>query len=278
MEIRVINLNKAFGSHAVLKDINMVFPDGKRTVIMGDSGCGKTTLLRILMGLETSDSGEIVGAPGNVASAQYEVVGAAPNNAAGAADNFERAQHEVVSAPGNVASAQYEVVGAAGNAARTQHDVVGAPGNAAHTQREATCMPKHISAVFQEDRLMEDFSVISNIAFAAEKSVTTKVILRHLDEVDLRDSAWQCVRELSGGMKRRVAIVRAIVAKKELLLLDEPLKGLDEQTRERVAAYIRRHSDGVTTIMVTHDIDEAPIMDAAVIRMNKPAKSVTMRV
>jgi len=187
MDIRVINLNKAFGSHVVFKDKSMVFADGNRTVVMGDSGCGKTTLLRILMGLEPFDSGEVTG------------------------------------------------------------------------------VPERISAVFQEDRLFEEFSVESNIAFAAEKGITKETMLRHIAEIGLLENAYQSINELSGGMKRRVAIVRALLAKKELLLLDEPLKGLDEQNRDRVASYIKRHSEGVTTILVTHDVDEVPLMDAELV-------------
>jgi NitT/TauT family transport system ATP-binding protein len=183
-DIRVVNLNKAFGPHIVFKNTTMRFSAGKRTVIMGESGCGKTTLLRILMGLEPLDSGEIAG------------------------------------------------------------------------------IPKYISAVFQEDRFLEEFSAVSNIAFAADKGVTKELILRHLAELGLRESALQSVCELSGGMRRRVAIARAMLAKKELLLLDEPFKGLDDRNRDRTAEYIKRHSDGVTAIIVTHDINEVALMDA----------------
>ena len=189
MDVSVVKLNKAFGAHVVLKDVSISFTGGKNTAIMGDSGCGKTTLLRILMGLEAYDSGKIVG------------------------------------------------------------------------------VPEYVSAVFQEDRLLEGFNAVANIAFAADRGVAEKEILSHLDEVGLHESALQSVSEMSGGMRRRVAIVRAVLARKELLLLDEPLKGLDEQTRDKVAAYINRHSSGVTTIMVTHDADEVALMDASLVRM-----------
>jgi NitT/TauT family transport system ATP-binding protein len=72
MDIRVAKLNKAFGPHEVLKDANMLFPGGKRTAVMGDSGCGKTTLLRILMGLEPYDSGEITGMPAYIGAVFQE--------------------------------------------------------------------------------------------------------------------------------------------------------------------------------------------------------------
>jgi len=193
-DVRVAGLWKAFGSNTVLNDINMQFADGTRTVIMGESGCGKTTLLRIIMGVEKLDSGEVSG------------------------------------------------------------------------------VPRSISAVFQENRLFEEFGSVSNIAFAAEKGTSREVIMRHLAEVGLSESAYQSVGKMSGGMKRRVAIVRALLAKRELLLLDEPLKGLDEQNREKVAEYIKRHSEGVTTIIVTHDADDVALMDAALVRMELGTK------
>jgi len=189
MNIRVINLHKSFGDNKVLEGLNMAFPCGKRIVIMGDSGCGKTTLLRILMGFERPDTGEVTG------------------------------------------------------------------------------IPDRISAVFQEDRLLENFSALSNIAFAADRGLSKDVLLRHLDEVGLLESAYRSVSGFSGGMRRRVAILRAMLARSELLLLDEPLKGLDEQNRERTAAYIKAHSEGLTTIIVTHDPDEVALMDAELIKM-----------
>ena len=194
MAVCVIDLKMSFGANIVMNDTNMVFAEGKRTVLMGESGCGKTTLLRILMGVETPDSGEIRG------------------------------------------------------------------------------VPEYVSAVFQENRLFEEFSAVSNIAFAAEKGIKKEAIIEHLEEVGLRESAYQRVSEMSGGMKRRVAIVRAVLAKKGLLLLDEPLKGLDDLNRERVAAYIRRHSEGITSIIVTHDADDVRLMDADLIRMGENEK------
>lgn len=73
-------------------------------------------------------------------------------------------------------------------------------------------LPAHISAVFQEDRLCEDFSAIVNVALVMERHYPRGVIREHLTRIGLEGSLDQPVRELSGGMKRRVAIVRAVLA------------------------------------------------------------------
>jgi NitT/TauT family transport system permease protein len=117
-----------------------------------------------------------------------------------------------------------------------------------------------ISAVFQEDRLCESFNAIANVGFACGRRLTAAVIAAHLTALGLGDSMNQPVGELSGGMRRRVAIVRGVLAGGQVLFLDEPLKGLDEQNKEITAAYIRRYSQGVTTLMVTHSQDEVALM------------------
>jgi NitT/TauT family transport system ATP-binding protein len=66
-DIRIKNISKAYGDKQVLNHISKEFPSGETTVIMGASGCGKTTLLRILLGLEKADSGEVTGMPERVA-------------------------------------------------------------------------------------------------------------------------------------------------------------------------------------------------------------------
>ena len=71
------------------------------------------------------------------------------------------------------------------------------------------------------------------------------------------ESLSQPVSEYSGGMKRRVAIARALIAGYEILYLDEPYKGLDEQTRKQVQAVVEELSAGRTLFLVTHDLREA---------------------
>ena len=118
-------------------------------------------------------------------------------------------------------------------------------------------VPERIGFVFQEDRLCEEFSALSNVHLVTGKSMPKEEIARHLAEIGLEDSLDKPVREYSGGMKRRVAIVRAVCCAAELLILDEPFKGLDGKLRLEVIDYIRKYTAGRTVICVTHDPDDA---------------------
>lgn len=124
-------------------------------------------------------------------------------------------------------------------------------------------VPKNISTVFQEDRLCESFSAVTNIAMVCKKGTDQREIARHLEEVQLADSAHVPVRKLSGGMRRRVAIVRACMAESELLILDEPFQGMDAETKKHVIAYIKRYQKGRTTLVVTHDSRDAAALGGA---------------
>ncbi|NLT94805.1 MAG: ABC transporter ATP-binding protein [Clostridia bacterium] len=130
-------------------------------------------------------------------------------------------------------------------------------------------VPKKKSAVFQEDRLCESFSAVSNVRLVCEKNIDDKKIISHLDRVGLKESCKKPVRELSGGMKRRVAIVRAILAPSEILFLDEPFKGLDEETKKATMKYVKENTKGRTVLMVTHNIEEAEAFGGRIIQLKK---------
>ena len=130
-------------------------------------------------------------------------------------------------------------------------------------------VPENISFVFQEDRLCENFSAEANIRLVTGKTMSSAEILSHLKELGLENSSEQPVRSLSGGMKRRVAIARAICYPSGLLLLDEPFKGLDEALREETIAYIQRHRANRTIICVTHDPLEAKLLNADLIYLEE---------
>ena len=125
-------------------------------------------------------------------------------------------------------------------------------------------VPRLKSAVFQEDRLCEDFNAVSNVRLVCGKKTSNRQILSHLESIGLsiKDDMAKPVGEFSGGMKRRVAIVRAIMAQSEVLFLDEPFKGLYGDTKKTAIDYVKRHTGGKTVIVVTHDPEEVKALEA----------------
>ncbi len=117
-----------------------------------------------------------------------------------------------------------------------------------------------ISAVFQEDRLCNNLSAFSNVKLVVEPSVPSDLIQKALVAVGLEDAIRKPVKELSGGMMRRVALVRALLATYDLIVLDEPFKGLDEVTKQQVIAYTLESTKDKTVLLVTHDAEEAKLM------------------
>ena len=188
-DIIIKDLCKRYGEKNVLADFSAVIPAAGVLGIMGESGCGKTTLLRILLGLESIDGGRIDG------------------------------------------------------------------------------LPPRISAVFQEDRLCDEFSAVTNVAIAAPRHTPRAAIEKCLASLGLGADLNRPVRTLSGGMRRRVAIARALMAEGELLLLDEPFKGLDDETRLSVIAVVREMTKGRTVVLVTHDEEDITALDASLLRM-----------
>jgi len=118
--------------------------------------------------------------------------------------------------------------------------------------------------VFQNYTLFPWLTVEENVCFsqqlAANRSLRDPAYAQHLLEVmGLAKFARAYPRELSGGMKQRAAIARALVGRPQLLLMDEPFGALDAQTREdmqELISLLSRH-EGVNVLFVTHDIEEA---------------------
>ncbi len=185
--VRIKNISKTYGEKQVLSKLSKEFPAGETTVIMGASGCGKTTLLRILLGLEMPDNGEVIG------------------------------------------------------------------------------MPEKVSVLFQEDRLCEDVSAYENIALVLERKRThaQKEAQKHRVEQEAAqvgitaEDLKQNVMELSGGMRRRIALLRALLYETDCVILDEPFKGLDTATKQMVMQYVKEKVATRTTFLVTHEQAEA---------------------
>ena len=128
---------------------------------------------------------------------------------------------------------------------------------------QITDLPERIAYVFQEDRLCDGFSAVDNIRLVTGKALGEGEIRRHLEELGLAGSLDQPVRELSGGMRRRVVISRAVCFGADLLLLDEPFKGLDDEARQQTADYILRHREAAAILCVTHDREDAAALGGA---------------
>lgn len=188
MAVEVKNLSKSYGNKVVFSNFDAFFESGKTTCIMGSSGCGKTTLLRIIAGLEKPGAGEIL-------------------------------------------------------------------------------MPENTrkSIVFQEDRLCNNLSAGANVRLVMHKKPQSGIIEKSFEMMGLSDCMYRPSRELSGGMRRRVALLRALLADWDLLIMDEPFKGLDEKTKTAVIAYTKKICQNKTVICVTHDAAEAAKLGAAAI-------------
>ena len=174
MILQVEHLTKAFGDHLLFRDLT--FSVSGPAVLWAPSGWGKTTLLRILLGLEQPDSGTIAG------------------------------------------------VG------RT-------------------------AAVFQEDRLCPQLSAVENVLLvlpdgkARRQAVEADFALLGMSGEALTLPAAR----LSGGQKRRAALLRAVWAKADTRLLDEPFTGLDPVSMEQAAALLNRRCAGAPALLATHD-------------------------
>lgn len=192
MNISITNLCKKYGDKQVLHQFSATVERGCITCIMAPSGEGKTTLLRILSGLEKADSGSIEGME--------------------------------------------------------------------------DCS---ISMVFQEDRFCENLSAVDNIRLVCGKHITKEQVMDELQIIGLKGSERQPVRELSGGMRRRIALIRALMAAYDILILDEPFKGLDEDNKKKIMDYTKLRSRGKTVLLVTHDASEAEYMGGRRITLDR---------
>jgi NitT/TauT family transport system ATP-binding protein len=131
-----------------------------------------------------------------------------------------------------------------------------------------------IGFVFQEPTLMPWQTVFGNVYLPLRlrgvgKAEATPRIMAMLEEVGLADFAKAYPRELSGGMKMRVSIARALVTQPKLLLMDEPFAALDEITRQKLNDDVRRvwRNSGVTVIFVTHSVFESVYLSNRIVVM-----------
>ena len=192
MSIIITDLCKTFDDNEVLKNVNITLKDNSIYCLMGTSGIGKTTFLRILMGLEHADSGSVSGID-----------------------------------------------------------------------------TKSISCMFQEDRLIPYLSAIDNVRIVLHGKNNRDEIRNHLLSILPDDSLDIPVSSLSGGMKRRVALARALSYPGKLIILDEPFTGLDKDTKLNVIDYILKMRNNRTLLITTHGTDDANLLGAEIIKLDK---------
>ncbi len=198
--ISINNVSVAYQNKSVLDGLSFIFEDGRKYAIMGESGCGKTTLLNTIAGLIKPNKGNII------------------------SDK------------------------------------------------------QKIAYVFQDPRLFPWLTVMQNITLVSSlppKEAQEKAmdILRNLG---LEDSADKYPEELSGGMKQRVSIARALVYDYDILLLDEPFRALDEDTAQKTAKYIFTDAKEKTVIFVTHDKNDIKYADCLLLTNSSPISRFDM--
>lgn len=117
-----------------------------------------------------------------------------------------------------------------------------------------------ISISFQENRLFPWYTALKNIEIVSDKNKARKILC----ELMMEDSFNKYPHELSGGMKRRVSLARALAAPSKTVLLDEPFAGLDEETAEKTLSVIRNYANERVILISTHNLKIAQKLDGTV--------------
>ena len=130
-------------------------------------------------------------------------------------------------------------------------------------------LPDKKSAVFQEDRLSENFSALANVQAVCKTKQAKANAAELLCELGLQNDIKTKVSSLSGGMRRRVSLARALCAEYDFLVLDEPFKGLDEATKALAMRTVKQHTSGKTVLLITHEKETADALADHIIDFNK---------
>lgn len=181
MTIEIDHVSKSYDGKPVLQDLSFEISSENSYVITGHSGIGKTTLIRIILGLTQPDAGRV------------RLLG------------------------------DYKY--------------------------------SHVNAgvVFQEDRLCEDYSAVENVAMV-NKKLSPRIAREELERLLPADELDKPVRELSGGQRRRVCIVRACIIPSDVIIMDEPFAGLDVDTRRAAIDYIKSVKATTPFVVTAHDL------------------------
>ena len=126
-------------------------------------------------------------------------------------------------------------------------------------------VPEHIGMVFQEDRLCGEYDTAANIMLVSRYSEAD--VVAEAARILPEECLTKPVRELSGGMKRRCAVLRAMLSGAEFIVMDEPFAGLDDESRERTAAYILEELNGRTLLVTTHRAEDVELLGAELVTL-----------
>ncbi len=201
--VDVESLSVTFGSQEVLKDITLRIPPGQTLALLGESGCGKTVLMKSIIGLVKPTCGKI----------EFD------------GENINQL-----------------------------------------TERQLSRMRLRYGFIFQNAALFDSMTIGQNVAFPLRQhgrfsdNQIREMVLSRLSEVGLPDSVvFKKPAELSGGMRKRVGLARALIMNPELIMYDEPTTGLDPIMSDVINELIlrTRSRNPVTSIVVTHDMHTA---------------------
>ena len=130
-----------------------------------------------------------------------------------------------------------------------------------------------IAYSFQEPRLLEQKSALENVKFVLNDKDKDKIALSFLTDLSLEAEANTLPRQLSGGMKQRVSLARALAFDGDVSLFDEPFNGLDEAIKERTAALLRKKGEDSLVILITHSADDAKLCGAQILEFSQLNKA-----
>jgi len=208
MYLQLSNLHKSFDGREVVKGISLSLEKSNILCLLGASGCGKTTTLRMISGLLNADQGQVI------------------------------------------------IDG---------EDITGLPPE-----------KRPVSTVFQSYALFPNMNVLENVIYGLKlRKIPLKAAkaqgMEYLEIAGLTQYANSRVYEISGGEQQRVALMRALILKPKVLLLDEPLSNLDAKLRIKMRIELKELRDkfNITMVFVTHDREEAMVISDKIAVMNE---------
>jgi ABC-type Fe3+/spermidine/putrescine transport system ATPase subunit len=209
--IELKNITHAYGTKKVLEDLSLNIESGRLTCLLGGAGSGKTTILRLIAGLETPEKGKIF-----------------------IQDKLVTDEQQILVPPDE----------------------------------------RTLGFIFQDLALWPHFTVYQNVAFGLEERKDQhieKKVFEILSFFGLKAFAEKYPHQLSGGQQQLVAISRALVLEPKILLMDEPLSGLDVKLKRKILEHIKdlKKNFDVTLIYVTHDHREAFTIADQIIVLNE---------